>query len=78
MALNPPPGLNLYDNRQTEITVPIFLTWTLALISVSLRFASRRLAKAGLWIDDWLMVPAFIICTLITFVAGVWRMCMGT
>lgn len=73
MALDPPPGLYLNDNRQAGITASMFVTWVLAFISVSLRFIARKLAKAGFWVDDWLMIPALTICTLLTFVAGIWR-----
>jgi len=76
MALAPPPGLNLNDEAQTKIVGSLFTTWTLAVIAVLLRFVSRKIAKAGLWVDDWLMLSALIICTLLTFIAGVWRMCM--
>lgn len=35
-------------------------TWMLAIITVCLRFFARRLAKAGLWYDDWLVIPATV------------------
>ena len=35
-------------------------TWALALIIVCLRFIARRRSKAGLWIDDWLIIPATV------------------
>ena len=35
-------------------------TWTLALTASCLRFTSRRLSKAELWYDDWLIVPAMV------------------
>ena len=35
-------------------------TWALALVSVCLRFNARRLSKAGLWYDDWFMLPALV------------------
>ena len=38
----------------------IVFTWSLMLIIVFLRFTARRLSKAPLWIDDWLIVPATV------------------
>ena len=38
----------------------VVATWAMALIAVCLRFLARRLSKAGLWYDDWLMVPATV------------------
>lgn len=35
------------------------------LIVVSLRFLARRLSKAVLWYDDWLMIPATVRQSLI-------------
>lgn len=54
----------------------IVSTWALAVVAVVLRFVSRRIARAGFWIDDWLMLPARANCTLLTYVAGVWRKCV--
>ena len=42
-------------------TVPSAVsTLALAAIFVCLRFASRRLSKAGLWFDDWIQIPALV------------------
>jgi len=38
----------------------------LGLVLVGLRFFSRRLQKARLWIDDWLMIPAEILLITIS------------
>ena len=38
----------------------ILATWALAVIAVCLRFLARRRSKAGLWYDDWLMIPATV------------------
>lgn len=75
--LSPPSGVNLNGNAQLLIAGAVFSTWVLAVIAVVLRFASRRIAKAGFWVDDWLMLPALAICTLLTFVAGIWRLCIS-
>lgn len=73
MAPTAPPGIDLNDNAQGKIAGFAASTWALAVIAVFLRFVSRRIARAGYWIDDWLMLPALAICTLLTFIAGVWR-----
>ena len=39
--------------------VVVFM-WSLMLIVVSLRFVARRLAKAALWHDDWLIILAAV------------------
>ena len=44
----------------------ILATWALAVIIVCLRFLARRLSKAGLWYDDWLMIPATVCKPYIT------------
>ena len=72
-----PTGVDLNDDAQTALTGSIFSTWALAVTAVVLRFISRRIARAGFWIDEWLMLPALAICTLLTFVAGVWRKCVS-
>ena len=38
----------------------IVSTWSLMLIIVSLRFVARRLSKAILGYDDWLIIPATV------------------
>lgn len=38
----------------------IIATWVLAVIIVCLRFFARRISNAGLWYDDWLIVPATV------------------
>ena len=38
----------------------IISIWVTALITVCLRFFARNLAKAGLWYDDWLTIPATV------------------
>jgi predicted lysophospholipase L1 biosynthesis ABC-type transport system permease subunit len=73
MASTAPPGIDLYGNAQGAITGFVASTWALAVIAVILRFVSRRIARAGYWMDDWLMLPALAIYTLLTFIAGMWR-----
>ena len=44
----------------TGLRTTIITTWAMALVAVCLRFLARRLSKAGLWYDDWLMIPATV------------------
>ena len=44
----------------TSLRFTIIATWAMALLAVYLRFLARRLSKAGLWCDDWLMIPATV------------------
>jgi hypothetical protein len=55
-----PPGINLADDVQNEIIGSISATWALATIAMALRFACRRISKAGFWWDDYLMIPAYV------------------
>jgi len=55
-----PPGINLADDESKDIIGAISATWALATIAIGLRFACRRLSRAGFWWDDWLMVPAYV------------------
>ena len=52
---------SLSSNEQGRIKGSIAAVWSLAIITVVLRFSSRRLSKAGFWYDDWLLLPA-IVC----------------
>ena len=56
----PPPAVNLSENEQGEIIGAIVATWALAVIAVGLRYMSRRLAKARLWLDDFLIIPPLV------------------
>ncbi len=38
----------------------IITSWMLATITAYLRFFARRVSKAGLWYDDWLVIPAMV------------------
>lgn len=44
----------------TRMQGPIIGTWTLALITVCLRYFARKISKAGFWYDDWVMIPAIV------------------
>lgn len=47
-------------NEDALIKGSIIATWALAVIVVCLRFIARRLSKARLWYDDWLVLPATV------------------
>ena len=53
----------LHSSQMSELTRiqgSILATWALAFITVFIRFLARRTSKAGLWYDDWLIVPATV------------------
>ncbi|MCJ1324218.1 hypothetical protein MMC10_000880 [Thelotrema lepadinum] len=68
----PPPGLNIYESRQPAVEAAIFLTWAASLIVVGLRFTARKISIAGIWWDDWLILPAAATTTASTWVT--WSM----
>ena len=47
-------------SETTTVRASVIATWTLMLIVVCLRFFARRVSKAGLWYDDWLVLPATV------------------
>ncbi len=47
-------------NWQNFTLGSIVTSWILAIVTVCLRFSARRISKAGLWYDDWLIVPATV------------------
>jgi len=60
-ALSPaPPGLNIHESRQPQLYAASTITFVLAVLAVCLRFLSRKLLKAGYWLDDWLSVGALV------------------
>ena len=48
------------ETRQSSLYEAIITTYILAFIAVSLRFYSRRLKKAGWWLDDWMILIALV------------------
>lgn len=44
----------------TSLRGVIIATWAIAIVIVCLRFLARRFSKAGLWYDDWLILPAIV------------------
>ena len=63
---SPSPSVaSLIDELKSDQGI-IILSWAIALLAVSSRFLARRLTKAGLWYDDWLMIPAMVSITKTT------------
>lgn len=52
--------LTLQHPETLAIQGSIIATWILAFIAVTLRFVARRLSKAGLWYDDFMIIPALV------------------
>ena len=61
----PPPGTDLSESQVPRILGVNIATFTLAVVSIVLRFTARRLTHAPFWWDDWLMIPA-IVCSAIS------------
>lgn len=88
-----PPGTDLAANSQPEIigTLRSLLstrqtltsegavsaTWALATIALFLRYFCRRISKAGLWWDDYLMIPGYIFTSIISWVTITYMMDHG-
>ena len=49
-----------HPSEARRIQGPVISTWILALIAVCARFAARKMSKAGLWYDDWLIIPTMV------------------
>ena len=47
-------------SEAVNVQASVLALWALTVIIVCLRFIARRLSKAGLWYDDWLIVPATV------------------
>ena len=60
MNVSYPQG-NLSDSKQSEIYGASCGVFLLILIVVALRFYSRKVAKAELWWDDWLIAVALLL-----------------
>lgn len=56
----PPSGINLSETQVPRILGVNIATFALACTAIVLRFISRRLSRATLWWDDWLMIPAIV------------------
>lgn len=56
----PPPGIDLSETQVPRILGVNIATYALACVAIVLRFISRRLSRAHLGWDDWLMIPAIV------------------
>lgn len=66
MALPPPPpGLDLTETQVPRILGVNISTFVIAIVAVALRFVCRRMNRAPLWWDDWLMIPSLVMANLI-------------
>ncbi|TWU71249.1 hypothetical protein ED733_002409 [Metarhizium rileyi] len=66
-----PAGLDLNESRQPQIVAITIIAWFIAVLSVILRIVSRRIKRARLWLDDWIIVAAVPFSTALSFsVAG--------
>ncbi|MCJ1350229.1 MAG: hypothetical protein MMC33_000210 [Icmadophila ericetorum] len=50
----------LYDNQGTRVLIAAIIVYSLAIISVFLRFLSRKISNNGIWWDDWLALSALV------------------
>lgn len=79
------PG-NIYDmplivldgpgNKQPDMYSAVTIPLVLAITAVILRFYSRRVNRAQLWLDDWLMLPA-LLATIISSGVAYWALAHG-
>lgn len=53
----------LHLNKGPEIIIIVVVFWCVAATAVGLRFLSRRLARAGYWMDDWMALASLAALT---------------
>lgn len=58
-----PPGTDIHASRAPQIYAATIITFLLAVLAVALRFWARRLLKARVWLDDWIIVLALVFAT---------------
>lgn len=51
---------HIHDNRGPDMIVSTVICIALASVAVVLRFYARRLSKAQLWFDDYMMIVALV------------------
>ena len=54
------PGFNLHADQQGRIVGSMITLLILSTAFVMLRMLSRKLSKAGFWLDDYLVVLALV------------------
>ena len=52
-------------SRGPDILGAIVSTYCISILAVGFRTAARKISKAGLWIDDWLMYVGIVTLALI-------------
>ena len=62
-----PKGVHPAGNIQRDIYAAAIVTLSLAVIAVALRFLARRLIRAPIWLDDWLILVA-LVCSNSLFI----------
>lgn len=50
------------EDRTPEVRAILVILLPMTIIAVALRFLSRRLAKARIWWDDWLVLLSLVCC----------------
>lgn len=73
----PPLSQGCVEYGRLTSTGAVSVTWGLAVIAIFLRFTCRRISKAGLWWDDYLMIPAFIFTTILSWITLTWMIEYG-
>jgi hypothetical protein len=53
------------------------VTWALATIALVLRFVCRRISHIGFWWDDYLMIPAYIATSIVSWIGWVYMIPNG-
>jgi hypothetical protein len=56
----PPPGIDLNEDKTSDLIGAWASTWGLAVTAVILRILCRKLAKIRLWLDDWLIIVSLV------------------
>ena len=59
-AIETPIGTDLSQSQTTRIIATSVILMILSAVAVLLRFAARKLSKAGLWWDDWTILGAMV------------------
>ncbi|KAI5463926.1 hypothetical protein BGZ63DRAFT_354085 [Mariannaea sp. PMI_226] len=78
MALPPQPdGLDLTEDRSTNLVCAASITWGLAVITVIARIVSRRLTGHQLVLDDWLIIVSLLFSGGSTFLVAVYFIHIG-
>ncbi|KAL8937085.1 MAG: hypothetical protein Q9216_004600 [Gyalolechia sp. 2 TL-2023] len=60
-TINPSIHPEMYENRSGHVVAAAVICLTLPTVAVILRFLSRRISRAGFWIDDYVVVVAMIL-----------------